>query len=199
MKTCDHKSVGVIVTDPQYRFLLLTRAKPPVGRAPIAGHVDEHGGFVLAGIAEAEEEAGLIIAKMELVAEGHLPNVCRRPPSHPTHDGHDWMIYHAHVGSPSVRFSEDETRGGDWYTKDELQDLTRRTAEWATGQLSDADYVADPGLEPVWVTWMHRLGHVGLFSHALDAVEAKYREPEQISAGTTIGIASWQDVQVPNS
>lgn len=174
MKTCDHKSVGVIVTDSQYRFLLLTRAKPPAGRAPIAGHVDEHGTFPLAAGAEAYEEAGLIIESMEPVAEGHLPNVCRRPPSHPTHDGHDWVIYHAHVGSPRVRFSDDETRGGDWYGAAELQRLAERTAKWATGQLSDEEYLADPGLEPVWVTWMHRLGHIGLFQYALDAVQQVY-------------------------
>jgi ADP-ribose pyrophosphatase YjhB (NUDIX family) len=175
MKTCDHKSVGVVIIDQAGRFLLLTRAKPPAGRAPVAGHVDEHGDFEHAGIVESMEEVGLHVDHLTHLAQGHLPNICRRPPSHATHDGHDWVIYRTYVRDDhGLAFSEDEARGGGWYTAVQLQELAERTILWATGKVSDAGYNENPGLEPVWVHWMTRLGYTRIGPRSMDAIEATY-------------------------
>jgi len=177
MKTCDHKSVGVIIINQAGRFLLLTRAKPPAGRAPVAGHVDEHGDFEQAGIVESMEEVGLHVDHLTHLAQGHLPNICRRPPSHATHDGHDWVIYRTYVRDEfGLAFSEDETRGGRWYGADELQELAERTILWATGEVSDADYNENPGLEPVWVYWMAEVGHIHVNRRDLAAVAKIYSQ-----------------------
>lgn len=185
MKTCDRKVVGVIVTDPIGDYLLLNRAKPPAGRAPVAGHVDEHTAPREAAVAEAREEAGLTLLgrDLRLVADGFVGNRCRRPVApHNAPDGHHWWIYATRVSSNvALSFSADETRGGAWHTRDELQMLAERTALWCTGQLGDEDYLANPGLEPVWVAWMARyLDMVKLAGPALNAIEAQFSQAEQI-------------------
>lgn len=120
MKTCDHQSVGVIITNERGEYLLLTRAKPPAGRAPVAGHVDEHGGEHEAALAEAREEVGIDLTEVGIdrTAYGQMTNICRRPPSHPTHDGHYWTIFEAQVDDTvQTRFDADETRGGQWVSQ----------------------------------------------------------------------------------
>lgn len=181
MKTCDHKSVGVIITDPAGRFLLLTRAKPPAGRAPVAGHVDEHGEFLEAAIAEAREEVGVDIGRPKRVINEYcIGNICRRPPSRPVHDGHTWTIFQAQVTDTATSFDADETRGGDWYTPAQLQKLADRTVGWVLGWVGDADFAADPGLEPVWISWMSLLGYVKVSEADLNAVELFYSRPPAI-------------------
>lgn len=181
MKFCDHRSVGVVLTDPVGRFLLLTRAKPPTGRAPVAGHVDGHGQYPVAAVAEAEEEAGLSIDGLHEVDEGWVPNICRRPPSRPVHDGHDWVIYAAREAEPSTAtYCPDETRGGYWYTPGQVQDLAERTVRWAAGYIRDDRYLAAPGLEPVWVYWLSRLGHITVDDRDLAMVAEVYRRPPTI-------------------
>lgn len=182
MRTCDRRSVGIIVTDPDDRFLLLTRAKPPVGRAPIAGHVDDHDSSLAAARAEASEEAGIKLPELKLVADGFVGNVCRRPVELRLGPrGHHWWIYRASIARGSaVLWSEDETLGGDWYTREQVQSLSTRTVRWCDGRISDEDYRADPGLEPVWVHWLGRLGAVSLFARGFQVVEEKFSATEQI-------------------
>lgn len=176
MQNCDHKSVGVIIADHAGRLLLLTRAKPPAGRAPVAGHVDGHGDFARAAGDETMEEAGLIVDRLDLLDSGRLPNICRRPPAGPVHDGHDWRIYRAEVtGAPA--FNADETRGGDWYTPGELQRLAGRTVLWGAGEISPVDFAIDPGLEPVWVYWFARLGYLTMTGAELTAMREIYTQP----------------------
>jgi 8-oxo-dGTP pyrophosphatase MutT (NUDIX family) len=181
VKTCDHRSVGVIVNDPEGRYLLIVRAKPPSGRAPIAGHVDEHGSYPLAALAEAHEEAGLTLGGLYKVAEGHLPNICRRPPSHATHDGHHWVIYQTQVDDTAgARYSDDETRGGHWHTAEELQKLAERSVLWCAGGISDRRWNAHPGLEPVWVHWLAETGHIQVGPTALEHVRAVFTSPDPV-------------------
>jgi ADP-ribose pyrophosphatase YjhB (NUDIX family) len=156
MTPCDHRSVGAIITDTNGRVLLLDRAKPPAGKAPVAGHIDDHGSPEQAVRAEAREEAGLRLLGLTKVAAGPLPNACRRPPSHAWHDGHSWTIYKATADpGESPQFSVDETRGGGWYTLEQLQELADRTVA------AVRDGGAGPiGLEPVWVHWLAELGYI---------------------------------------
>jgi 8-oxo-dGTP pyrophosphatase MutT (NUDIX family) len=180
MKTCDHKSVGVIVLDPEGNHLLLTRAKPPAGRAPIAGHVDEHGGSETAAKVEAEEEAGLRLSGLRLLADGYVGNICRRPPSLPSRPGHHWWIYTARVGAESaMNFSDDETRGGGWVTPGELQALADRTVAYALGRVHESEWQAQPGLEPVWAHWLFHLDVITLDPGRLEDIAAIYERPAQ--------------------
>jgi 8-oxo-dGTP pyrophosphatase MutT (NUDIX family) len=176
-KTCDHRSVGVIIRNTEGKHLLLTRAKPPAGRAPVAGHVDEHGTFNQAAVAEAWEEAGLSLGELTLVDNAVMANICRRPPSHETHDGHHWIVYETLVTDTSTTFSADETRGGDWYAEAELQALADRTADYAAGRISEAEWQQDPGLEPVWVELLQVAGWISCSSEALQSAAALYSAP----------------------
>lgn len=174
-KTCDHRSVGVIIRNEDDDYLLLTRAKPPSGRAPVAGHVDEHGDWLAAAVAETVEEVGVRAAgRLNYVADGTLPNICRRTPTHPV-PGHAWMIYQAVVPLGTViRPDAEETRGAAWYTPQQLQELAEVTVLWCTGGISDKSWYADPGLEPVWVHWLAVTGHIQISDRGLAAVREVY-------------------------
>ncbi|WP_067828351.1 NUDIX domain-containing protein [Actinomadura kijaniata] len=171
-KTCDNASVGVLIEDGQGRLLLLTRATPPVGIAPCAGHVfDEHtvtgpdgrvnvvASYRAAAAAEVAEELGLtVVGHLELVTFGWRTAACRRIPG-PGGPGHHWHVYRAQVTgelAPSTR----ETRGAEFYDRDALQALAARTIAYAWDQVSIQEFEADPGLEPVWVRWLVEAGWI---------------------------------------
>lgn len=161
---CDNTAVGVIVTDQAGRMLtLLTRAQPPVGVAPVAGHVDGHGSPRLAAIAEVREEVGFDAVRLREVASGRRPNRCRRPGG----SWHQWTIFRAEV-TGTMRPSADETRGARWYHPGEVQTLADRTAAHSRGHIAGWD--RDPGLEPVWVGWLAELGVVRMDRWWLDQV-----------------------------
>src|SRR3546814_880586 len=88
MSECDHTSVGMLVWRAD-KLLLVERRKPPFGYAPPAGHVDDHGSFEEAAHAELEEEVGLHIKSLELLAEGRKDNECRRENG----TWHYWKVY----------------------------------------------------------------------------------------------------------
>lgn len=164
MTCCDHTSVGVIVTDRAGRMLmLLTRARPPVGIAPVAGHVDQHGTPQQAAIAEVREEIGLDAVRLREVASGRRDNRCGRPGG----NWHQWTIFRAEV-SGVLNPSRDETKGARWYHPGEVQTLASRTAAHARGHIVDWD--REPGLEPVWVGWLAELGVVRMDRWWLDQV-----------------------------
>ncbi len=155
-KQCDNASVGVIVTNPDGDVLLFERATAPVGIAPPAGHIDDHGGPIDAAITEVSEETGLTLTGLTPITHGWRHNVCRR--RHGIQGpGHYWHVYTAHATgelNPSPR----ETRNARWYSRTELQHLADRTVERAGGYTTAADFTANPGLEPVWVEFFERAG-----------------------------------------
>lgn len=182
--TCDNASVGVLISDAADRWLLLHRATPPAGIAPCAGHVfDDHAvrtvdgqidataSYRAAAVAEVREELGLTVTaeSLALVASGWRTAACRRRPG-PRGVGHDWRVYHAPATgtlAPSTR----ETKGARWYTRPELQALAERTADYARGRLTDADFTAAPGIEPVWCQWLHETSLIRLAEDALDVID----------------------------
>lgn len=172
---CDHRSVGVLIRDTTGRYLMFERTRPPVGVAPVAGHVDRHGGPEQAARAEVAEEVGLRVTALIPVAAGWRPNRCRRPTGGAP-AGHHWTIYRATAaGTPSP--ASEEARNVRWVTPGELQALTDRTAAHARGEIPAADFAAAPGLEPVWVEWLHALGLVGVTSGDLARIAALARRP----------------------
>ncbi|MFC1410482.1 NUDIX hydrolase [Streptacidiphilus sp. N1-12] len=163
MKVCDNTSVGVIITNAAGDYLMFDRATFPPGTAPAAGHVDTHGTFEDAARAEVEEELGLHVESLTVVAGGWRNNRCRRLPG-PRGTGHRWKVYTATTSgdlNPSTR----ETRNVRWIAAADLQDLADRTAAYARGDLAVQDFTANPGLEPVWALWLHSL-HAITIDHA---------------------------------
>lgn len=171
MKTCDNASVGVLITDDQGRLLVFQRNTAPVGIAPPAGHVfddhevldaagnrDEGASYRAAAVAEVAEEVGLTVTGLELVTSGWRKNRCRRAPG-PHGAGHDWRIYRATVTgdlTPSAR----ETQAVRWADRQELQALASRTLDYVWGSITDEEFAASPGIEPVWVQWLTEAGFI---------------------------------------
>lgn len=157
---CDNMSVGVIIQNPEGEFALLTRARFPIGVAPPAGHVDEHGTPEQAAIEEVGEELGLIIAVSSLrktvIQNRRVNNHCRRPGG----DHHNWWVYEAYEHSGDINPDADETQGADWYNSGQLQALADRTKAFQAGQISQEDWEASPGLEEVWLDFFTELGYI---------------------------------------
>ena len=96
-KNCDNKSVGVIIQNPEGEVALLRRAKFPVGMAPVAGHVDEHGSPEQAAIDEAAEEVGLHISLSGLrstIIQARLQ--ATKPPPRSRHETHNQRSFCRH-------------------------------------------------------------------------------------------------------
>lgn len=166
-KYCDHAAVGVLISSPA-GLLVFERVRPPAGIAPVAGHVDQHGGPEQAACAEVGEEVGLTVTSLHLVTSVWRPNRCRRPTRNRV--GHLWSIYRAEA-TGQVRSSPRETRAPRWLPRDQLQQHANRTAAYADGQLSDEQFAAAPGLEPVWVRFLHELRLVTVPDDVLDRIE----------------------------
>jgi 8-oxo-dGTP pyrophosphatase MutT (NUDIX family) len=166
-KHCDHAAVGVLISSPA-GLLVFERARPPAGIAPVAGHVDQHGGPEQAARAEVAEEVGLTVTSLHLLTTAWRPNRCRRPTSDRV--GHYWSIYRAQV-SGQIRPSAQEVRSPRWLHPDQLQQHAHRTAAYAEGRLKEDQFTAEPGLEPVWVRFLHELQLVSLPDDTLSLID----------------------------
>ncbi|WP_219826030.1 NUDIX domain-containing protein [Nonomuraea typhae] len=175
---CDRTSVGVLITDPQGRYLMFERASAPIGVAPAAGHAAEHGTFEEAAHAEVAEELGLTVTSLTPLIHGWRDNVCGRHPA-PEADGrrgHHWEIFQAKVtGTPAP--SPRETRQARWLSVEELQQFARRTAEHALGLIDAATFAAAPGIEPVWVGWLAEAGLIALDRELLAVIDRLASRP----------------------
>lgn len=167
MPLCDHASIGVLITSPA-GLLVFERVRPPAGVAPVAGHVDQHGSPERAAHAEVAEEVGLAVTSLRLVLTAWRTNPCRRPTADRV--GHRWWIYRAEA-SGQIRPSADEVRAPRWRHPDQLQQLACSTVAYAEGQLSEEQFTANPGLEPVWVRFLHELHLVTLPNDSLNLVD----------------------------
>lgn len=168
---CCGSCVGVLIESQAGELLMVTRGWYPEGVAPVAGHRDIRNPVAT----EVREETGLtVVGTPELVWRGRLDNLCQSPPANPP--GHYWFIYRAAVVG---ELSPDpvETRGARWYSRAEVQELADRTIAYASGALTDAEFAADPGLEPVWVEHLERLDMIRVGEGALDGMRRIYTTP----------------------
>ncbi|MFB7014030.1 MULTISPECIES: NUDIX domain-containing protein [unclassified Streptomyces] len=166
---CDNTSVGIVITDRQDRYLMFDRATFPAGAAPAAGHIDDHGSAEDAGRTEVEEELGLTVTTLTRVTGGWRANPCRRRPG-TRGTGHDWTVYQATVTgdlTPSTR----ETKNVRWIAPDSLQELADRTVAHAQGRVTDAEFEAAPGIEPVWMQWLADIAAIDVSPDELLQVE----------------------------
>lgn len=183
---CDNTSVGVLITDGVGRYLMFDRATPPPGTAPAAGHVDQHGSWLDAAREEVAEELGLEVVRLDLVAGGWRANRCRRRPG-PRGVGHDWRVYAATTAG-ELAPSTWETRNCRWLSPEQIAWASARTVAYANGRITDADFAARPGIEPVWLDWLVRAGAVQVDPAALTAVD------RLAAAGSLLGPNSPEDV-----
>lgn len=151
-KYCDHKSVGVILTNEYDEIALLKRARFPIAIAPPAGHIDSHGTPEQAAIEEVYEEIGIQVNLEDLaktsIVNRRVFNVCRREGG----DYHDWTVYEANVTKQNLQADLDETNGAEWYSRDTFRKLAAKSLHQT---------VATPGtLEPVWLDFMTELGYL---------------------------------------
>jgi hypothetical protein len=184
-KVCDNASVGIIIKGHDGRYLFFDRKTFPPGTASAAGHVfDEHSGYRDAAAAEVNEELGLTVETLTLLSGGWRGNKCRRRPG-PRGVGHQWEIYLAEVSgelNPSTR----KTKNVRWLTQSQLQKLTDRTVAYADGRVTDAQFTAQPGIEPVWVQWLADAGLITASPEALakiDVVASRGHGPHRSPGG----------------
>lgn len=150
---CDNKSVGVVITNLDGDVLLLERARFPLGLAPPAGHVDEHGSYINAAVAEVNEEVGITLNQSDLVqkiSHRSVQNKCRREGG----EYHNWSIYTAVVNDTSLSPDPHETNGATWYSKAEVQELVTKTKRLDHFAVQDDM----PVLELLWADMFIELG-----------------------------------------
>lgn len=133
-------------------LLLIERKKYPFGFALPAGHVDADATYEAAAIRELREEVGLVATNVKLIAEARKENPCRRE------DGswHMWKLYEV-VASGDVVPAVDEAKQADWYSREDLAKLARRTEQYLKKEISEDEWVANPGLEPIMYDWFIEL------------------------------------------
>lgn len=148
---CDNTSVGMFIWKND-KLLLIERKKFPFGFAVPAGHVDDHGSFEDAAREEVEEEVGLKVTNLKLIAEGRRENPCRRPGG----TWHYWKQYETEVRG-NLKPSQDETKKVGWYAKAEIKKLAQRTEKYNNGEISEVDWELSPGLEKYFYEWVKEL------------------------------------------
>ncbi len=126
-----HYSVGAII-EKDSKYLLIDRAKFPLGFACVAGHIDEGEDAETALKREVAEESGLIVRDFQLIAEEELDfNTCRRGVT-----VHYFYVFRCQAEGQIDR-NVAETKSIGWYNIDEIKKLP---------------------LEPVWKYWFGKLG-----------------------------------------
>ena len=125
-----HYSAGVIIVC-RGKYLLLDRKNIPFGFACPTGHVDEGEAPSVAAIREVQEETGVVLNEVALVAEEEIDwNYCRSTIVH------YWYLYRAAILDDTLVFNKEETKSLGWYTPEEIKRLD---------------------LEPVWKYWLEKM------------------------------------------
>lgn len=176
-KTCDNRSVGLVVIDDQKRFLMIDRGNYPTCKAFPAGHLDG-GDYEEMAVTEAREEVGLEIPikKLCLIHDTTLSNPCKR-------EGgafHIWRAYSVKASDlPHLKFKAgDDAKRTFWADESEWRHYAIRTEsaisslglQWfevgettlkifgnpKTGPVTDEEKASydrwrrNPGMEPAW-------------------------------------------------
>lgn len=174
---CDGTSVGVIVLDTDGRWALLRRRRPPVGWAPAAGHVDDHGTPAQAAADELAEELGIRVDPEALAPlsdqDGRdtwqLWGPCRR--RHPVGGpGHLWRLFRVVVPAGTKLIpAADEAEDAVWLHPLDVQAAAEHAVSVAAGRPAPHDARV---LEASWVLLLDALGVVAVTPEARAAVAA---------------------------
>lgn len=175
VEICDGTSVGVIITNGSDEYLMVERTTPPVGIAPPARHVDGHGSAKDIAYTQAREAAGVEVPWLATVAATWRENICERQPG-PQGTGHHWTVYSGLVDATAANAAA-RPANARWYSRHEVQALADRTAAYAAGAMSAADFIAGPGIEPVWVDWLCRAQVITMSGWDRDNIDALAGHP----------------------
>lgn len=165
MSKCDNKSVGVIIRNGE-NLLLIKRKNFPVSYAFVAGHLDGDSPEDAAK-KEAQEEAGITVSGLKKVLEETFQNPCKREGG----SYHEWHVFDVLNWSGEPKAASD-AKEVFWATRQELNDLAQKTidilkkAEIPLENLSEAthfvtqnkEWSENPGLEPVWIIMLKKIG-----------------------------------------
>src|SRR3989344_4619500 len=126
MKTCDNKSVGIIVRDKEGKILFIERKKYNFGFAPPSGHLD---GDTPEDAArkELEEEVGLSAQGLKFLLEKTLNNPCKREGG----TEHRWHVYEAVDWRGEIKPSEDEVKSYLWLSPEDINSMAKRLEKFA--------------------------------------------------------------------
>lgn len=159
-KICDNLSVGIVIRNKSGLYALLERRKFPVGFAPVAGHIDNHGSAEQAALDEAQEELGINLTPDNLqktvIDTKRKNNQCVREGG----SYHIWTVFESTIPHQALQPDVNETKGGRWFHPDELQALADRTRAYLRSEISESDWQKSPGLEHVWLDHLTELGHI---------------------------------------
>ncbi|KKU19076.1 MAG: NUDIX hydrolase [Candidatus Azambacteria bacterium GW2011_GWA2_45_90] len=152
-EVCNHFACGMLVKDSKGRYLLIERMKYPIGFACPAGHLEEGESFEQAAKRELKEEVGLKAVSLKEILHEKAQNPCRRKGG----DWHEWKIYEIKTAG-EVIIEPTEVKKYLWLSPEELRKLASRTAERESGKISESEWNANPGIEPVWRDFFKELG-----------------------------------------
>ncbi|MBI2047851.1 MAG: NUDIX hydrolase [Parcubacteria group bacterium] len=167
MAQCDKKSVGIVIKKGR-NFVVILRKNYPISYAFVAGHLDGDTSRQ-AAIKESIQEANVSIDSLKHLWSGTFSNPCKR-------DGggfHEWSVWEAVKWHGEVEAGDDakeafilspqkvhalikrtrsfEKRSGIPLTKKNVDAFTKYVVD-------DSDWQKDPGLEPVWVLMLEKIG-----------------------------------------
>jgi hypothetical protein len=175
--TCSGYSVGVVVTrivGGRLQILLGDRADH-TGAAPITAHTgDPYVPFTTTARDAVAATTGLTVHHLHLVVNGdRRPDRCPRGDS-PRGRGHSWRVYTADAsGTLDTDLAPDYTTYTRvyWADRDQVRELAARTGRYADGWIGARRWRLEPGIEPVWVRFLHTLTVVCAPASVLDAVD----------------------------
>ena len=120
-KTCDNKSVGVIIRKKDGAFGIIKRINFPIAYAFVAGHLDGET-FAVQAKNEAQEEASITVLELEELLHKQYKNPCKRDQGH----GHEWKVFEATEWEGSLQASSD-AKEAFWISPAELHTLIQKT------------------------------------------------------------------------
>ncbi|MFC1697941.1 NUDIX hydrolase, partial [Nanoarchaeota archaeon] len=138
-----HYSVGALIKNDKDEFLMIDRAKPPLGFAGVAGHIDPGETPEEALVREVKEESGLDVVSYNLIREKNIDwNWCRKGIK-----GHYWYLFDVKVKG-EINRSLTETKDISWISN-----------------------IGDKTLETVWKHWFTDLGYIDNLIEKNDCIE----------------------------
>ncbi|MGI5206504.1 NUDIX hydrolase [Spirillospora sp. CA-108201] len=170
-KKCDGYSVAVIPVDPQLG-VLVGNISGGRGVSGVGGHVkDDFRDYEEAARGEVPEETGYTVKTLVKLYEEPVwrPNPCLRG-NGPFGMGHYWQVYFADVEGCLTpdKNSFSEMR---WVSKAELQKLAERTLLRVRGDLTDEEWLSEPGITFSWVRWFVDAGLIEVTEAELLEIE----------------------------
>lgn len=158
-KECDGHSVAVIIIDPQLG-VLVGNISGGRGVSSVGGHVlDDFRSYEEAARGEVPEETGLTVTSLVPLFEEEVwrSNPCLRGNGPRGIMGHFWKVYLAEVDG-SLKPDKHSFSKMRWVSKAELQKLTERTLLRVRNELTDEEWLSEPGITFSWVRWLVEAG-----------------------------------------